>query len=104
MKQYLTIGLIVGTAFLLAGCVPDRGYRSGADHHYRSPAKHHGPNTDVARCIRDNADADVSRSVVRRYCECMDGKMSEHDRRSISRWEQTHPRAMAECERRSGWR
>ncbi|MEO5339976.1 MAG: hypothetical protein H7837_05565 [Magnetococcus sp. MYC-9] len=103
MKQHLATILIAGSTFLWLGCELDRrGHHRDGD--YRSPAAHRGPNTDVARCIRDNADAHVHRDVVRRYCKCMDDKMSSHDRRSISQWERSHPRATAECERVSGWR
>jgi hypothetical protein len=104
LKKNIAFSLIVGSAFLLVGCQPDSDARRRDADHFRSPAKHYGPKTDVVQCNRDNADARVSREVVRRYCECMDARMGEHNHRSISAWEHSHPRAVAECERKSGWR
>ncbi|MEO5363448.1 MAG: hypothetical protein H7838_07470 [Magnetococcus sp. DMHC-8] len=103
MRQFIAISLVAGSAVLFLGCPSDPAHRVDGHHRHHRPAVHHGPNTDVARCMRDNADARVHRDVVRRYCACMDDKMSKHDRRSISEWERSHPRAMAECERVAGW-
>ncbi|MBF0399518.1 MAG: hypothetical protein HQL90_01980 [Magnetococcales bacterium] len=102
MKQYLKIVAISAGILFLAGCRVDSSvHREEVE---RGRHKHHGSRSDVAQCIRDNADARVRPSVVRRYCICMDEKMSVHDRRSITEWERHHPRAVAECERISGWR
>jgi hypothetical protein len=58
----------------------------------------------VAKCIADNADAKVSADVVVKYCTCMNEKMDDNETRSISAWEKANPKAMAECERASGWK
>lgn len=58
----------------------------------------------VNQCLSDNADAKVSRAVVRAYCVCMNNKMSSNETRSISQWEKANPQARAACDRESGWR
>jgi hypothetical protein len=58
----------------------------------------------VAKCIKDNSDAKVSIDVVAKYCTCMNEKMDENETRSITAWEKANPKAMAECERASGWK
>ena len=58
----------------------------------------------IAKCLKDNAAAQVGPEVITAYCTCMNGKMSENETLSISAWEKTHPQEMAACERQSGWK
>ncbi len=58
----------------------------------------------VNQCLRDNADAKVSRDVVRKYCVCMNNKMDDNETRSISQWEKANPKARAACDREAGWK
>lgn len=58
----------------------------------------------IAKCLKDNASANVSPEVITAYCTCMNNKMSEGETLSISAWEKTHPAEMAACERESGWK
>jgi hypothetical protein len=34
----------------------------------------------------------------------MNGKMSDDEKKSISAWEQAHPKEMAACEAEAGWK
>ena len=58
----------------------------------------------VSKCIKDNADAKAAPEVVVRYCTCMNDKMDANETRSITQWEKSHPKEMAECEKVSGWK
>ena len=58
----------------------------------------------VNQCLRDNRNEGVSMEIVRKYCVCMNNKMSNNETRSITQWEKSHPRERKECDRVSGWR
>lgn len=58
----------------------------------------------VAKCVRDNAGENVAIEVITKYCVCMNNKMSDNETLSITAWEKKHPREMAECDRKAGWR
>jgi hypothetical protein len=58
----------------------------------------------INQCIRDNKDEGAKASVIRAYCMCMNEKMSNNETRSITQWEKSHPAAMHDCERKSGWK
>ena len=58
----------------------------------------------IAKCLKDNADAKVAPEIVTTYCTCMNNKMDENETQSISTWEKSHPKEMADCERQSGWK
>ncbi|MBF0213724.1 MAG: hypothetical protein HQM00_09205 [Magnetococcales bacterium] len=57
----------------------------------------------IRQCIRDNGNAE-RRRIIARYCACMNEQMPPNTRKSISDWENNHPRAMHHCEREAGWR
>lgn len=58
----------------------------------------------ISKCLKDNADAKVAPEVVTAYCTCMNNKMDSNETQSISTWEKSHPKEMADCERQSGWK
>lgn len=58
----------------------------------------------VAQCMRDNKDEGARTDVVRKYCECMNDKMSDNETRSITQWEQANPKARQQCEKEAGWK
>ena len=58
----------------------------------------------VNQCLTDNKDATVSVDIVRKYCTCMNDKMSDNETRSITQWEKANPAARVACDRESGWR
>jgi hypothetical protein len=58
----------------------------------------------VNQCLTDNKGATVSVDIVRKYCTCMNDKMSDNETRSITQWEKANPAARVACDRESGWR
>jgi len=57
----------------------------------------------IAQCVKDNSDEGAKRSVVLKYCTCMNNKMSDDDTLSITEWEKTHPEEQKACEEEAGW-
>jgi hypothetical protein len=58
----------------------------------------------IAKCLKDNKKEGASAEIVTKYCTCMNGKMSDDEKKSISAWEQAHPKEMAACEAEAGWK
>jgi hypothetical protein len=58
----------------------------------------------VNKCLADNSDAKVSAAVVRKYCVCMNNKMSDNETQSITTWEKSHPTERKACDAEAGWR
>jgi len=65
-------------------------------------------NTDdmkwVGQCLIDNKDEGQSAEVIKKYCECMNDKMSEEETKTITQWEKTHPKEEKECDDKAGWK
>ena len=57
----------------------------------------------INECIDDNRGG-AAPAVIRKYCLCMNEKMESNERRSISQWEKSNPRARAACDKESGWK
>lgn len=57
----------------------------------------------IAKCVKDNK-GDASAAVVKKYCACMNEKMDDNEKKSITAWEKTHPDEMKACEKASGWK
>ncbi len=57
----------------------------------------------IAKCLQDNATANVATGVVIKYCTCMTDKMDKQETQSVTQWEKTHPTERADCDRQSGW-
>jgi len=57
----------------------------------------------INQCITDNKGG-ASDAIVRKYCICMNEKMSDNETNSITEWEKTHPRERAACDKESGWK
>ena len=57
----------------------------------------------INQCIADNK-GQASDAVIRKYCMCMNDKMSDNETRSITEWEKTHPAERTACDRESGWK
>lgn len=54
--------------------------------------------TWIKQCIADNkAAASQIPEVVKKYCQCMNDKMSEDEMQSITQWEQEHPKEAESC-------
>ena len=58
----------------------------------------------IAQCVKDNADAKVAPEVVTAYCSCMTSKMDNNETQSVDKWEKSHAKERAECEKASGWK
>jgi hypothetical protein len=57
----------------------------------------------INQSITDNKGG-ASDGIVRKYCICMNEKMSDNETKSITEWEKTHPRERAACDKESGWK
>jgi hypothetical protein len=57
----------------------------------------------INQCIADNKGG-ASEAIVRKYCMCMNEKMSNNETKSITEWEKTHPAERAACDKESGWK
>ncbi len=59
----------------------------------------------INQCITDNKDEKgATPEITRAYCTCMNNKMDDNERRSITQWEKTNPRARVACEKEAGWK
>jgi hypothetical protein len=57
----------------------------------------------INQCAKDN-EGGASADVVQKYCTCMDLKMGNNERRSITQWEKTHPTEREACDKEAGWK
>jgi hypothetical protein len=57
----------------------------------------------INQCIDDNKGG-AGAEIVRKYCICMNEKMSNNETKSITEWEKSHPAERAACDRESGWK
>jgi hypothetical protein len=53
--------------------------------------------TWINQCAADNKNVDVPAAVVKKYCKCMNNKMSDDEMQSITAWEQSHPDETKAC-------
>ncbi|MDR3497341.1 MAG: hypothetical protein P4L82_22335 [Ancalomicrobiaceae bacterium] len=58
----------------------------------------------IKKCVSDNKREGATPEVVAVYCACMNEKMSSNETQSVSTWEKSHPKEMAECDKESGWK
>ena len=58
----------------------------------------------INRCISDNKNEGAKPEVVRKYCVCMNEKMDDNEKQSITQWEKSHPAERKACDKQSGWR
>ena len=67
----------------------------------------HAATTDdvkwINQCIADNK-GDAAAEVIRKYCTCMNNKMSDNETQSITQWEKTHVAEQKACDKEAGWR
>jgi hypothetical protein len=72
-----------------------------------SPAVAQQLNADdvkwINQCIADNKGG-AAAEIVRKYCMCMNEKMSNNETKSITEWEKTHPAERAACDKEAGWK
>lgn len=53
--------------------------------------------TWINQCAADNKNVNVPAAVVKKYCKCMNNKMSDNEMQSITAWEQSHPDEAQAC-------
>ena len=59
----------------------------------------------INQCISDNkGQQGATDAIVRKYCMCMNEKMSDNETQSISQWEKSHPAERTACDKESGWK
>jgi hypothetical protein len=58
----------------------------------------------IAQCEKDNAKEGAAVGTVTKYCTCMNDKMSEEEKKSVSEWEKSHATEMKACEAEAGWK
>jgi hypothetical protein len=58
----------------------------------------------VAQCEKDNAKEGAPEGAVTRYCNCMNQKMGETDKKSITEWESSHQTEIQQCDAEAGWK
>ena len=58
----------------------------------------------ISKCQTDNKKEGAAPETVTKYCTCMNGKMSDEEKLSISAWEGKHPAEMKACEAEAGWK
>lgn len=57
----------------------------------------------INQCVADNKRQGASQEVVRKYCICMNDKMDDNEKLSITQWEKKNPDAQKACDKESGW-
>lgn len=57
----------------------------------------------INQCLADNKGG-AAEDVLRKYCTCMNGKMSDNETQSITQWEKTHTAERAACDKEAGWK
>ncbi len=59
----------------------------------------------INRCINDNkGEPGATPEIIRKYCMCMNEKMSNNETQSISTWEKSHPAERKACDAEAGWK
>jgi len=59
----------------------------------------------INKCISDNkGEPGGTPEIIRKYCMCMNEKMSDKETQSITTWEKSHPAEKAACDKESGWK
>ena len=57
----------------------------------------------INQCVTDNKGG-AADDVVRKYCTCMNNKMSDNETQSITQWEKTHVAEQKACDKEAGWK
>ncbi len=59
----------------------------------------------INKCIADNkGEPGGTPEIIRKYCMCMNEKMSNNETQSITTWEKSHPAERAACDKELGWK
>jgi hypothetical protein len=59
----------------------------------------------INQCISDNkAEPGATAEITRKYCMCMNEKMDNNEKQSITQWEKSHTQERAACDKEAGWK
>ena len=59
----------------------------------------------INKCINDNkGEPGGTPEIVKKYCTCMNDKMDENEKLSVTAWEKKNPDARKACEKEAGWK
>ena len=59
----------------------------------------------INQCINDNkGEPGATAEIIRKYCMCMNEKMSSNETQSITQWEKSHPAERKACDKEAGWK
>ena len=59
----------------------------------------------INQCINDNkGEPGATAEIIRKYCMCMNEKMSNNETQSITQWEKSHPAERKACDKEAGWK
>jgi hypothetical protein len=58
----------------------------------------------INKCTKDNQKEGATADVIKKWCTCMNDKMSSSETLSITAWEKGHPNEVAACDKESGWK
>ncbi|HEY1545001.1 MAG TPA: hypothetical protein VGG01_21595 [Xanthobacteraceae bacterium] len=59
----------------------------------------------INACITDNkGEPGATPEIIRKYCMCMNEKMSNNETQSITQWEKSHPTERKACDKEAGWK
>jgi hypothetical protein len=59
----------------------------------------------IDQCINDNkGEPGATSAIIRKYCMCMNEKMSNNETQSITQWEKSHPAERKACDKEAGWK
>lgn len=59
----------------------------------------------INQCIRDNkGEPGATPEIIRKYCMCMNEKMDNNEKQSISQWEKSHKTEREACDKEAGWK
>ena len=57
----------------------------------------------INQCVTDNKGG-AADDIIRKYCACMNNKMSDNETQSITQWEKTHVAEQKACDKEAGWK
>lgn len=59
----------------------------------------------INQCVADNkGEPGATPAIALKYCTCMNNKMGDNEKRSITEWEKTHETEQKACSKEAGWK
>ena len=63
-----------------------------------------GAPIPMRRCKHVDLMVPATAEITRKYCMCMNEKMENNEKQSITQWEKSHPQERAACDKEAGWK